>query len=186
MKVFSENLADAIGGNSPQVRKDFSIFGITGAKRGGYRLDELVDKLDNILGKDKVHEVVVVGAGHIGRALIDYLGFDKYGIRIVAAFDADPEKFNLNMQVPVYPVEELGEFVKEKGIKIGVISVPDSAAQRVCDTLVQSEVLGILNFAPICVSVPESCIVTNVNLALELETLIYFVKALQRQKEGVA
>ena len=182
MKVFSENLADAIGGNSPQVRKDFSIFGITGAKKGGYRIGELLGKLDEILGKDKVHDVVVVGAGHIGRALIDYIGFERYGIRIAAAFDTNAELVNLDLPVPILPVEKLGEFVKEKGIGIGVIAVPETAAQRVCDMMIEAGVLGVLNFAPICVSAPETCVVTNVNLALELETLVYFVKALKRDK----
>ena len=133
VKVFSENLADAIGINAPQVRKDFSMFGITGAKKGGYRIDNLLEKLNTILGKDKVNDVIVVGAGHIGKALIDYIGFEKQGIRITAAFDNDPQKHDPANHIPILPIEQLTEFVQAHQIRVGVIAVPDSAAQKVCD-----------------------------------------------------
>jgi len=175
VKVFSDNLADAVGVTAAQVRKDFSIFGITGNKKGGYQVDNLIDGLNVILGKNQLQCVVIVGAGHIGSALMKYQGFEKEGIKIMAGFDIDPAKQNRNNPIPVLPLEELKEFVKANNIKIGIIAVPDSAAQQAADILVQAQVKGILNFAPIRLRASEEVVINNVNLELELENVIYFV-----------
>lgn len=175
VRIFSENLADAIGVNASQVRKDFSIFEISGTKKSGYRIDDLLSRLDEILGKDKIHEVVLAGAGHIGSALMTYKGFEKEGIRIVAVFDNDTAKQDREAVIPVLDLKELPGFVKKKNIKIGIIAVPDDAAQKVCDLMTSSGIKGVLNFAPICVNVPDNCLINNINLAVELETLICLV-----------
>ncbi len=175
VKVFSDNLADAVGVTAAQVRKDFSIFGITGNKKGGYQVDNLIDKLNFILGKNQLQCVVIVGAGHIGSALMKYQGFEKEGIKIMAGFDIDPAKQNRNSPIPVLPLEELKEFVRANNIKIGIIAVPDLAAQQAADILVQAGVKGILNFAPIRLRASEEVTINNVNLELELENVIYFV-----------
>ena len=94
VRVFSDNLADAAGVTAAQVRKDFSLFGITGNRRGGYKVDELSSQLNKILGKDRVQEFVVVGVGNIGRALLHYPGLGKSGIHIAAGFDIDPAKYD--------------------------------------------------------------------------------------------
>lgn len=182
VKVFSDNLADAIGVTSSIVRKDFSLFGISGNKRGGYEIDNLLEKLNSILGKDTIQKVVVVGSGNIGQALMKYKGFEQGGIKIVAGFDTDPAKQSPSGGVPVYPLEELKDFIKERGIKIGIIAVPDAAAQQVADVLLQAGIKGILNFAPIRLRAPEDRVVNNVNLELELENLIYFVNVLDKTK----
>jgi redox-sensing transcriptional repressor len=93
VKVFSGNLADAAGVTSSQVRKDFSLFGITGNRRGGYKVDELIVKIREILGKNELQKVVIIGVGHIGHALLRYKGFEAGGIKIIAAFDIDPSKY---------------------------------------------------------------------------------------------
>ncbi len=175
VKVFSDNLADAVGVTAAQVRKDFSIFGITGNKKGGYQVDNLIDKLNFILGKNQLQCVVIVGAGHIGSALMKYQGFEKEGIKIMAGFDIDPAKQNRNSPIPVLPLEELKEFVRANNIKIGIIAVPDLAAQQAADILVQAGVKGVLNFAPIRLRASEEVTINNVNLELELENVIYFV-----------
>ena len=100
-KVFSDNLADAIGVTPSQVRKDFSLFGISGNKKGGYEIDELINNLNKVLGKSDEEKVVLIGCGNIGTALIKYSGFVKEGINIVAAFDVDPEKINRKGVPPV-------------------------------------------------------------------------------------
>jgi len=182
VKVFSDNLADAVGGTASQVRKDFSIFGISGNKKGGYQIDSLLEKLNSILGKDQLQKVVVVGAGHIGSALMRYRGFEKEGIKIVAGFDIDPSKINRSTLVPVLPLEEARAFIKSNGIRIAILAVPDIAAQQAADLICASGIKGILNFAPLRLKAAEGCIINNVNLEIELENLIYFVNVTEKTK----
>jgi len=177
VRVFSDNLADAAGVTAAQVRKDFSLFGITGNRRGGYKVDELSDQLHRILGKDQLQEFVVVGVGNIGRALLRYRGLEKSGIRIAAGFDIDPVKYDSDGKPPVLPLENLVDFVRTRGIKLGVVAVPDYAAQQVVELMLPAGVKGVLNFAPICLKAPAGCVVNNINLETELENLIYFVNA---------
>jgi len=182
VRVFSDNLADAAGVTAAQVRKDFSLFGITGNRRGGYKVDELSDQLNKILGKDQLQEVVVIGMGNIGRALLHYGGLEKSGIKIVAGFDIDPAKFDREGQPPVQPLEDLVSVVTERQIALGVLAVPEYAAQQVSELMLSAGVRGILNFAPICLKAPEGCVVNNINLESELENLIYFVNAANNEK----
>lgn len=179
-KIFSDYLADAVGVTSAQVRKDFSLFGISGNKRGGYKIDSLIEKLNDILGKNELQKVIMAGAGNLGSALIKYKNFEKEGIKIVAAFDIDPAKHNSRLPVPVLPLEDLEQYVMINKTKIGIISVPDIAAQHILDVMIKAGICGVLNFAPIQLKASESCIINNVNLELELENLIYFVNALQK------
>jgi redox-sensing transcriptional repressor len=185
VKVFSDNLADAVGVTSAQVRKDFSLFGISGNKRGGYQIDALIEKLNGILGKDQTHKVIVVGLGNIGTALMKYKRFEKEGIVITAVFEIDPSKYNREARIPVLPLQDIKEYVKNNGIKIGIIAVPDIAAQQVADIMFESGIKGILNFAPIRLKGPESTVINYVNLELELENVIYFVNANGRTATGM-
>lgn len=182
VRVFSDNLADAAGVTAAQVRKDFSLFGITGNRRGGYKVDELTDQLNRILGKDQLQEVIVIGMGNIGRALLHYGGLEKSGIRIVAGFDIDPAKFAPEAQPPVLPLDDMLGFVQERGLVLGVLAVPDYAAQQVLELMLSAGIKGVLNFAPICLKAPEGCVVNNINLESELENLIYFVNASKNEK----
>ena len=182
VKVFSDNLADAAGVTASQVRKDFSLFGITGNKKGGYIIDELIEKLNSILGKNQVQKVIVIGAGHIGSALMGYKGFEKEGIKIMACFDSDPLKQNKYSDIPVLPLEELKTYVKANNVKVAVLAVPDIAAQHVWDVLKGAGVKGVLNFAPIRLRDAEEFVINNVNLELELENVIYFVNAIGKSK----
>jgi len=182
VKVFSDNLADAVGVTAAVVRKDFSVFGISGNKKGGYQIEALLEKLNSILGKDRLQKVIVIGAGHIGSALMRYRGFEKEGIKIIAGFDIDPAKANRSASVPILPLEEVKGFIKSQGIKIAVLAVPDIAAQEVADIICATGIKGILNFAPLRLKSPEGCIVNNVNLEIELENLIYFVNVMEKTK----
>jgi len=177
VRVFSDNLADAAGVTAAQVRKDFSLFGITGNRRGGYKVDELSDQLNKILGKDQLHEVVVIGVGNIGRALLHYPGFDRSGISIAAGFDIDPAKYHPQGQPPVLPLEQLAEAIRTRDVRLAILAVPDYAAQQVLELTLSAGIKGVLNFAPICLKAPSGCVVTNINLETELENLIYFVNA---------
>ncbi len=175
IKIFSEYLADAVGGTSAQVRKDFSLFGISGNKRGGYQIDALIAKLNDILGKNEIQKVVLVGAGQLGSALIRYNSFEKEGIKIVTAFDIDPAKINAKGPTPILGIDEMAKYVQKNGIRIAILTVPDVAAQQTLDMLVKAGIKGVLNFAPIELKGTSDCIINNVNLAVELENLIYFV-----------
>jgi len=180
VKVFSDTVGDATGVTSAQVRKDFSLFGIVGNKRGGYNIDALLDKMQVILGKDRIHRVIVVGVGNIGRALIQYQGFKKEGIVISAGFDIDPVKINSKADIPVFPIQNLKTYVKKKQIEIAILSVPETVAQEICHKLVNAGIVGILNFAPIRLQAPEHVEINTVNLQVELENLIYFTKIIKK------
>jgi redox-sensing transcriptional repressor len=184
VKVFSDNLADSVRVTSVQVRKDFSLFGISGNRRGGYLVKELIEKLNDILGKNEIQRVVLAGVGHLGTALMRYKGFEKEGIKIVACFDIDPTKTDKKAERPILLFDELFGFVKKNGIKIGIISVPENAAQEVAEKMMSAGIKGILNFAPIKLRGEEDCIINYVNVAFELENLSYFVNAMQKDKRN--
>lgn len=177
-KVFSDNLADAIGVTPSQVRKDFSIFDLSGHKKGGYLIDDLIHKINKILGKEEVEKVIIVGCGNIGTALMRYNGFEKEFIKIVAAFDNNPAKIDNDSQIPILPIEEMHDFIIKEKIRTAVLAVPDQAAQHVVDILVNAGIKGVLNFSPLYLRVPEDFIISNVNLEVELEGVIYFVNAM--------
>ena len=184
VKVFSDNLGEAVGVTSAQVRKDFSLFGISGNKRGGYQIDSLLETLQRILGKGRVQKVVVAGAGNIGKALIHYNSFEKEGIQVAAAFDIDPAKIHKKERIPVLSLDEMPRFIQENGIEICIIAVPEIAAQEVCDKMVHAGIKGILNFAPIRLRCgDENVVINNVNLQIELENVIYFVHALGKNQD---
>ncbi len=186
VKVFSDTLGEATGVTSVQVRKDFSLFGISGNKKGGYQVDALIGRLQSILGKDRVQEVVIVGVGNVGSALIKYKRFEGEGIRIAAGFDIDPAKINRKSHVPILPMGEMAPFVKERGIHLGIIAVPDIAAQDVFNQMAACGIRGVLNFAPIRFRGGEDTVINNVNLQMELENVIYFVNAMERGKPNGA
>lgn len=177
IKIFSEYLAEAVGVTSAQVRKDFSLFGIAGNKRGGYNIDALIEKLNSIFGKNQLQRVALVGAGSLGSALLKYKNFEKQGIKIEAAFDIDPAKCSQKTGIPIFPTSEMESYIKKTDLKIAILCVPEVAAQATFDMMVKAGIRGVLNFSPIQLKTPGECIVSNVNLEEELENLIYFVNA---------
>ena len=175
-QVSSQTLGKIVGINPAQIRKDLALLGSFGVKKVGYNIDRLIAILSQILGITESQKVILVGAGNIGSALLSYRGFDKEGINIVAAFDIDPGKrHGQKFSVPVYPMDRLGSFIRRHRIRIAVLAVPAQAAQEVADNLVRLGIRGVLNFAPIAISVPPNVVVSYINLANELERLIYFV-----------
>lgn len=183
-RIFSDYLAESVGATSSQVRKDFSLFGITGNKRGGYTIDHLIQSLDSILGRYQEFPVIVVGAGHLGAALSKYRRFSSVGISIIACFDIDPAKFSSGGPAPVLPYAEMAEFIAINEIKVAIICVPEIVAQTVFDDLVRAGIRGVLNFAPIQLRNESDCIVDNVNVEMELENILYFVR-LQEERAPV-
>jgi redox-sensing transcriptional repressor len=128
--------------------------------------------------------VVIIGVGHIGHALLRYKGFEAGGIKIIAAFDIDPSKYTKTAEVPILPLEEFRHFVQEHQIKIGILAVPDVAAHHVSEIMISAGIKGILNFAPIQLRAADDVIISNINLEVELENLIYFVNAQDKTELG--
>lgn len=175
--VSSEALARAAGVKSTQLRKDLACFGTFGTRGLGYDVAELSQKIADELGTSRLQPVILVGAGHLGLALLSYRGFEKEGFEIVAAFDADPNrKRDKETKQAIYGMDELAAVVKKQNVKMAILSVPAAAAQEVANRLVQAGITGVLNFSPMVLSVPEKVMVNNVNLAIELENLSYFTQ----------
>ncbi len=180
VKVFSDNLADALNVSPSLVRKDFALFGLTGKKRGGYRVDELIEQLNRILGKGAEQNIVIVGCGKIGTALMNYSGFLREGIQVAAGFDADLSKINPSAPIPVYDVKDLPAFLDRRPLDVAVLALPETAAPQAADLLMAHGVKGILNFAPVNLKSTDHCAIQNINLAVELENLFYFIRFKER------
>ena len=173
IKVFSDNLADAVGVSSSLVRKDFSMFNLTGNKRGGYRIEDLVTKLNVLLGKDKKQKIIIIGCGKLGQALMNHNGFPRVGIRVVAGFDSDPAVLNPDAQIPILHVKGIKEFIAANEIRVAAITVPEPAAQGMVDTLKKTCCKGVINFAPIALKSSDDFLVHNMNIEQEIENLFY-------------
>jgi redox-sensing transcriptional repressor len=174
--VSSSQLATLFGFTDAQVRKDLAYFGHFGHPGIGYRCTELIAEIRRILGTDRQWIVTMVGVGNMGRALLRYKGFAAQGFRVVAAFDRDSRIVGSQIEgVPVYDVAELGEIVRRQKIQLGMITVPATQAQQVADQLVAAGILGIVNFAPVTLSLPETIGLVGVDLTTELEQLAFSV-----------
>jgi redox-sensing transcriptional repressor len=175
--VSSEALAKAAGVKPTQLRKDLTYFGQFGTRGLGYDVNELAQMISDLLGTTSLQPVILVGVGNLGLALLSYRGFEKEGFEIVAAFDIDPSRRRERDNViPIYGLDALSTVVSGKNIKMAILTVPGAAAQEAANTLVAAGITGILNFAPLTLQIPEPVTVNNVNLAIELENLSYFVQ----------
>lgn len=181
-KVFAHNLADAAGVSAAIVRKDFSLLEIHGQKRGGYEIQELIEIIGHILGKGESQNVIVIGCGRIGKALMHYQGFEPDGIKVVAGFDTDPVVYSdPSHPIPVYPLSRLEEVIKVHNVKVAIITVPESNTQECYMNLLDSGITGVLNFSPITLKPQKTRqgiipVVHNINIGLELEQIFYELK----------
>ena len=180
-RVFSDNLADAVGVSPSLVRKDFSMFELTGNKRGGYQIQNLLDDLSRILGKDKKQNIIVVGCGKIGRALMNYNGFPRVGIRVVAGFDSEPALLDSDAAIPILHVRKMKQYIAENDIKVAVLTVPEPSAQSILDSLMKANVRGVVNFAPITLKDSDSCFIHNINIEQEFEKLFYRIQFAEQE-----
>ena len=179
-RVFSNNLGDAIGVTPALVRKDFSTLHLSGNKRGGYNIDMLVEEFDVILGRNTPQNVIIVGCGRIGQALMQYPGFVSDDIHVVAGFDKVPANIKIDVSIPILGMDKLKSFVTENNIKVGIITVPGDEASNVLDQMIDTGIRGVLNFAPVELKCQKydcdyKCVIHNVNIGLELEHLFYQV-----------
>ncbi len=175
--VSSTTLAKAAGVKPSQLRKDLGYFGQFGTRGLGYPVDGLISTIREALGREHLQPVILVGAGNLGSALLRYQGFQKEGYEVIAAFDAKPEEARARaLEIPVHDVSELEDFVTENEVKLAILCVPIDKAQEVVNRLVSCGIQGILNFSSIMLEVPTEVTVNNVDLALELEHLGYFIR----------
>jgi len=172
--ISSADLASRGGTTPAQVRKDLSFFGSFGKRGLGYSVPELAAKIRDILGLKRSYRVVLVGAGRIGGALVQYPGFRERGFHVTAISDKDRKKIGSRWNgLVVRDVQQIGSDLKKEATDIAIVVTPAEAAQQVVDELVQSGVKAILNFAPVQLAVPSDVIVKSVNMAAELETLSF-------------
>lgn len=173
--ISSGGLAQVSGVNSAIVRKDLSHLGAFGTRGVGYRVDELVDEVSEVLGLSQDRAVVIVGIGNLGRALAAYDGFDRRGFRVVGLLDADPAKHGSRLgHRAVEPSDDLERIVEERDVTIAVLATPAEHAQAMADRLVAAGITGILNFAPVHLDCADHVSVRNVDLSSELQILSFY------------
>lgn len=176
--VSSEALAQVAGVKPTQLRKDLAYFGAFGTRGLGYSVAQLYQRISEELGTASLQPVILVGVGNLGLSLLSYRGFEKEGFEIIAAFDADPRRRrDKDIKQPILGMTELPAFIQANGVKMAILTVPAAAAQAVANELIAAGIAGLLNFSPIVLALPEDIMVNNVNLAIELENLSYFIQS---------
>lgn len=174
--ISSNRLGRVLGFTAAQVRKDFAYFGQFGYPGIGYRCEELIAQIKKILGTDRVWPVVLVGCGNMGQALLGYRGFAKQGFAVVAAVDVDQNVIGKTFHgLTVEHIDSLNEIVDQHKISVAVLAVPAAAAPQAAQQILKSGITGILNFAPVTLSVPKQVSTVEVDLAMELEQLAFSV-----------
>lgn len=176
--VSSHEMADRFHLNSAQIRKDLACFGEFGTRGVGYDVSRLKSQLVETLGIDRTRNVIIVGAGNLGMALADYAGFNSNGFHLVAILDSDPTKIDRASRsgIPILPWERVAEVVRRNHVDIGIIAVPADGAQAVHDTLADTGIHAILNFAPMQIKLRPDVKVRSVDLRINLESLSFHLK----------
>lgn len=175
--ISSQNLADLVGVNAWQIRKDFSYFGDFGTRGVGYDVEKLAAKIKKILKLDIAQKAALVGVGNLGSALLAYHGFVTYGFDIAVAYDANHKKVGRKIKNVV--IEDISNLrtLKRRKITLGIIAVPHQAAQVIANKLVKAGIRGILNFSPCYITVPKKVKVITIDIAMDLARLPYYIPA---------
>ena len=176
MTTSSQELGDNVGISAAQIRKDLSQFGEFGKQGTGYNIPFLIDHLCKILKVDRSWNVAVVGMGELGRAIARYQGFANRGFHVQKCFDSDPGKIGQHVgEVVISDIKNIVNEVKDAGIKVAMLCVPAEVAQEVTKQLVEAGVQGILNYAPVSLSVPENVKVQYIDPAIGLQRITYYL-----------
>ncbi len=177
LRVSSAELSEAVKVDSATIRRDFSYFGALGKKGYGYNVNYLLTFFRKTLDQDELTKVVLIGVGNLGTAFLNYNFMKNNNTRIDMAFDVDEKKVGAHISnVPVYHMDEIEARMKDSDISAAILTVPAPVAQSITDRLVQCKVKGILNFTPARLNVPTSIRIHHIDLAVELQSLIYFLK----------
>jgi redox-sensing transcriptional repressor len=183
--VSSKQLGESLGLTDAQVRKDLAYFGQFGHPGIGYRVDDLIGQVRRILGTDKTWNVILVGAGNLGRALSAYRGFEAKGFRLVAVFDKDPGKVGKRLgPFTIQALSDAPDTIVKQNIRLAMLAVPAEEAQTAADQLIDAGVRGLLNFAPVSITVPPQIALNAVDLAVQLEQLSFQVGFSALQQTG--
>lgn len=169
--ISATTIAKELNLGEVQVRKDLAVVSGAGKPRLGYVTEELIEKLEDCLGYNQLTFAVLVGAGKLGRALLQYDGFERFGVKISAAFDSNEKVINLDSKTEILPMNQFEIFCHKHNVKLGIITVGEGSAQTVCDQMVKSGITAIWNFAPCKLKVPSGVLLQNENLALSLAHL---------------
>ena len=178
-RVSSAELSEAVKVDSATIRRDFSYFGALGKKGYGYNVNYLLSFFSKTLDQDELTKVALIGVGNLGTAFLNYNFLKNNNTKIEMAFDVDPAKVGIKMgDVPIYHMDEIEKRIKEDGdgISVAILTVPSAVAQNITDRLVSADVKGILNFTPARLNVPPAIRVHHIDLAVELQSLVYFLK----------
>ncbi len=170
-------LANALNMGEVQVRKDLAMVSDGGRPKVGYLRESLIEDISQFLGYDNTTDAILVGAGKLGQALLDYTGFSAYGLNILAAFDVLPSVQETSAGRQIYPMEQLEGFCRQNKVLMAIITVPASHAQTVCDRLIQCGIKAVWNFAPTHLDVPKGILVQNENMATSLAVLSMHLQA---------
>lgn len=182
-RVSSAELSEAVKVDSATIRRDFSYFGALGKKGYGYNVNYLLSFFRKTLDQDELTNVALIGVGNLGTAFLNYNFLKNNNTKISTAFDVDENKVDTFIgDVQVYHLDELEKRLEEKGISVAILTVPAPVAQTITDRLVQANVKGILNFTPARISVPSDIRVHHIDLAVELQSLVYFLKHYPSEK----
>lgn len=183
--VSSLQIGEMLGIKASQVRKDLSYFGEIGKRGVGYHVSRLCNHIENILAAPRVWRVALVGVGNLGTALMGHAAFQSYKFKVEALFDIDPEKVGKHiMGVECFHSDDIARVMEERNIEVLLLAVPASAAQSCVDKAVQSSTLrGILAFTPATVVVPDSILFYRVDIFVELEKLLFFLKEREKPRQ---
>ncbi len=173
-RISSQELSSIMKVTASQIRQDFNNFGGFGQQGYGYNVSYLYEEISKILGIDKQHSLVIIGAGHLGKAIAGYTNFTRRGFVFKGAFDRNPDLYGTKIRdVEVRPIEEMESFVKENGIEIAVLTIPKDQAVAVAHRLVNCGIKAIWNFAHVDLDIPDNIQVENVHLSDSLMKLSY-------------
>ena len=179
-RISSSDLSKRMNVTASQIRQDLNNFGGFGQQGYGYNVKFLHDEITKILGIDKVHSIVIVGAGNLGRALANYANFEKRGFVVKGMFDANPELIDVECRgAKVMPMSEMADFIGDNNIEILALTIPKTSATEVVTAAVEAGIKGIWNFAHIDLVVPDNVVVENVHLSESLMTLSYNITRLE-------
>jgi redox-sensing transcriptional repressor len=173
-RISSQDLSKLMNVTASQIRQDFNNFGGFGQQGYGYNVEYLYNEIAKILGLNEKHNLIIVGAGNLGRALANYMNFERRGFIVQGIFDRDEELYGTQIRdIPVQPMENIEGFVKEHNIDIAVLTIPKEGAVKAADVLVKCKIKAIWNFAHVDLNVPDDIVVENVHLSDSLMKLSY-------------
>ncbi|MBT2668110.1 redox-sensing transcriptional repressor Rex [Bacillus sp. ISL-4] len=176
-RVSSAELSEAVKVDSATIRRDFSYFGALGKKGYGYNVNYLLSFFSKTLDQDELTKVALIGVGNLGTAFLNYNFMKNNNTKIEMAFEVSEEKVGKRIaDVPIYHMDQIDTLLQENNITAAILTVPAQVAQTITDRLVKADIKGILNFTPARLTVPPSIRVHHIDLAVELQSLIYFLK----------